>query len=282
MLQEQWNKLIKLILSLRAKFWKINSGMDAFVNLQFGTATADCLTKIQHLKLIYSRISYGIAKTKSKVERWIRYGEFDGCIFDTLSLDLEDFFIHSRMLLDKIAYVTHLLFRDEPSLPYRSFNKHRDFFFKDENNPWPPDEEYAKYIREKTDWFEKDLKDPRDDLIVHSAGKGESLQMSENIIECHRIGILGPLREKLGNLFKKYKIPMSDLTVEGSPIEQALQVLENNKSLLDPKDLETLSKIKQKVGGKLPDIELLLKNLLVFLEFFGKHFSQKLDQSEVN
>lgn len=264
------------ILRLRAKFWKANSG---HVCLEFGSAAADYLRKSRHLGLIYSRIERGIAAEKRELHNWIKHDTVPGTdSFETLSLDLEDFYVHGSMLLDRIAFIASLLFGDEIPVPYRSFNKHRKFFFKPENNPWSIDEEYAKYIREKTDWFERDLKNPRDDLLVHSKGKGESLRLVGDSVQVERIGIAGRYRKEIIQICGRYGIPVGNL-MEGTEVVQALQILENNKALLGKKDSKKVAAIRQHVGGMLPDIRSVLDNITAFLGFFEEHFSQKICQA---
>jgi hypothetical protein len=81
-----------------------------------------------------------------------------------LRIDYYDFLIYSRILMDKLAYLANLFLKNH--LP-RSFHRHKDFFVRSENVPFKPDEEYASYVRERTDWFDRSLKLPRDELIVH-------------------------------------------------------------------------------------------------------------------
>jgi len=280
MFGRQVDELFSSFLSLRKKFWNTHQGL---TNLEFGCAIADFLRKLNHLKIICDRIEEGEVMRKSEREKGIKYGILpDDRNTDILILDREDFFIHGRMLLDRVAYLTHFFFSRKVLPLYSSFKKYRNFFLKPDNIPWSPDEEYARYIRERTEWFEKDLKDPRDDLIVHTKGKGEFLGLGEDTIEWHRVGILSRYRKKLRNLFKKYNIPLPDLTVQGAPIETALEILEKHKSRFQSKDKKSLKQIKQQVGGKLPDINSLFRKILAFLEFFEKHFSQTLDQSQTN
>lgn len=264
------------ILRLRAKFWEANSG---HVCLEFGFAAADYLRKSQHLGLICSRIERTMAAMKKETDNWAKYGGLPRTdYFESLSLDYEDFYVHSRMLLDKIAFIASLLFRDEASLPYRSFNAHRSFFFKPRNNPWSVDEKYAKHIREKTDWFERDLKNPRDDLLVHSKGKRESIHSEGNTVQVERMGLAGRYRKQIAEICRKYRIRLSSLR-EGTEVVQALQILENNKAFLQKKDIKTLVTIRQHVGGALPDIGAVLDNIVAFLGFFEEHFSQKICQA---
>ncbi|MCW3997454.1 MAG: hypothetical protein NWF10_02660, partial [Candidatus Bathyarchaeota archaeon] len=83
-----------------------------------------------------------------------------------LRLDHFDFLIYSKILMDRFAYLAKLLLNVD--IPFRGFNKQKKFFLKEKNIPFNTDEEYAKYIREETDWFDRSLKLSRDELIVHS------------------------------------------------------------------------------------------------------------------
>jgi hypothetical protein len=83
-----------------------------------------------------------------------------------IHLDLEDFHIHSRILMDRVtAVIGHFLpgtvqDKDDPS-----FSAHRNFLLKKQTTPYGPDEEYAAYVRNRTGWFQTMLRDYRDLFI---------------------------------------------------------------------------------------------------------------------
>jgi hypothetical protein len=163
MVQDQWDDLNCL---LNEVWEKMYSRIDSeSVSWQFGFAIASFRDKFAHLKLIHFRINEGINNIKIEMNDSKRGDVFYGYGFDTLSLDVEDFFIHSRILMDRITNLVKFFFKK--GIPhYDSFYEHRKYFLEPKNIPWQIDEEYAKYIREETSWFQ-DLRNARDDSIVH-------------------------------------------------------------------------------------------------------------------
>ena len=69
--------------------------------------------------------------------------------------------------MDRIARVAQLVL-GKYNIPSSSFNEHKKFFLKPQNIPYHTNEDYAKLIREKTDWFDNFLKASRDKIMVHS------------------------------------------------------------------------------------------------------------------
>ena len=282
MVQDQWDDLNRL---LNEVWEKMYSRIDSkSVSLQFGFTIASFCDKFDHLKLIHSRINEGINNIKIEMNNCERGDVFYGYGFVTLSLDVEDFFIHSRILMDRITNLVKFFFEKE--IPhYDSFSDHRKFFLKSENNPWQIDEEYAKYIREETSWF-LDLRNARDDSIVHfhKKGKGKSLALIKGKVQCCITGYSSDKdQDKLKDIFEKNNMPVPDLRAMG-PVDKALTILEHNNRLKhkdnESKENKRLSGIRQGIRGELPDIDSLLANILAFIEFFGAHFLQKLSQSD--
>lgn len=281
MVQDQWDGINRL---LNEVWEKMYSRIDSkSVSLQFGFAIASFCDKFDHLKLIHSRINEGINNIKIEMNNCERGDMFYGYGFDTLSLDVEDFFIHSRILMDRITNLVNLFFGKDMK-DYDSFYEHRKYFLEPENIPWQIDEEYAKYIREETSWF-LDLRNARDDSIVHphKKGKGKSLALIKGKVQCCITGYSSDKdQDKLKDLFEKYNMPVPDLRAM-TPVDKALKILENNNRLKhkdnESKDNKRLSGIRQGIRGELPDIDSLLANILAFIAFFGEHFLQKLSQS---
>jgi hypothetical protein len=80
--------------------------------------------------------------------------------------DFFNYLLHARVLMDRVAGISRI-FINSPNLPsFTSFSDHKKFFQKPAQ-PYGEHEEYAKYIRENTDWFEMPLKEVRDHFLVH-------------------------------------------------------------------------------------------------------------------
>lgn len=84
-----------------------------------------------------------------------------------LYLDFANLLIHGNILLDRAVALSNLFLAGGNAPSFRSFNKHRKYFLKKENVPYVTHETYAKYVREKTEWFPSLLKLLRDKFVVH-------------------------------------------------------------------------------------------------------------------
>jgi len=87
-----------------------------------------------------------------------------------LELDIVNCVIHARILMDRVASISRRFLSANRQPSYTSFNNHKKFFQKF-TGPFCEHEEYAKYIREETDWFEMPIKAVRDKFVVHSSPK---------------------------------------------------------------------------------------------------------------
>ncbi|MGA3406743.1 MAG: hypothetical protein ABSD49_13505 [Candidatus Bathyarchaeia archaeon] len=79
--------------------------------------------------------------------------------------DIFCYVMFARILLDRVCGLSKYFLRQEKTPSITSFNLHKKFF-KGSSNSYGNDEEYAAYIRERTDWFDI-LKLIRDDFVVH-------------------------------------------------------------------------------------------------------------------
>ncbi len=82
-----------------------------------------------------------------------------------IELDFINSIIHARIVLDRVAGLSRFFLRGSALPSFTSFAEHRKFFIT-LTNPYKGHEEYAEYIRSKTDWFEV-LKSVRDKFLVH-------------------------------------------------------------------------------------------------------------------
>ena len=87
-----------------------------------------------------------------------------------LEFDLTNCLIHTRILLDRTIALSRQFFSHKRLPSFSSFNKHKKFFIN-LSEPFGDNEEYAKYIRDNTDWFEMPIKEVRDKFVTHSAPK---------------------------------------------------------------------------------------------------------------
>lgn len=114
----------------------------------------------------YYKVKYGGKYTPA--ER--RLADAFNNVAPYLYLDFYNCLLWGRILLDRVtALARHFL--TEPDRPsFTSFADHKKFFLK-RQTPYGEHEAYAKYMREKTAWFEMPLKTVRDHYVVHSSPK---------------------------------------------------------------------------------------------------------------
>ena len=85
-----------------------------------------------------------------------------------LELDLVNCLIHSRILMDRVTGVSQSFLRCSKLPSFTSFNDHKKFF-RVLTTPYGTHEEYADYIRTRTNWFDMPLRAARDKFVVHAA-----------------------------------------------------------------------------------------------------------------
>lgn len=147
---------------------------------KFHMARGDFLREWHFLEILWSRLqndykvfyeSHSQRKeaTKENFKHNVRIGRLLMHSFDLIHLDTNCFILNTRILMDGIAYLTTFFWqkiaKEEPS--WRSFRKHKEWFKKPNNKNKIIDKEYAEYIIQHTNWFDKELKFSRDKLIVH-------------------------------------------------------------------------------------------------------------------
>jgi len=96
--------------------------------------------------------------------------------------------IFARILLDRAVSLSRHFLEHEKGLGFTSFNEQKKFFSK-RGSSSGMQEEYASYIRKKTDWFEH-LKLVRDKFIIHHGPKHMNLLTYGPHAAGHDLGIL--------------------------------------------------------------------------------------------
>lgn len=90
-----------------------------------------------------------------------------------IHLDTEDFLIHAKILLDRVAILTKEFFTDKivrkGNEPPDGFTRFRSWLVDEKHSSLILDVELAKYLRFNADWYDK-LQYARDKLIVHAKG----------------------------------------------------------------------------------------------------------------
>jgi len=212
--------------------------------------------------------------TKSDLLIQERWKEHQFCLY----LDLDDFFIHSNILMDKSASIAAAFLKIDPP---RSFSKHKKSLCKRENIPFRKDEDYARHVREDTNWFESDLKGIRDDLVVHEGAfwaigtswnrKGllSVSKMSPFEIKRRHLSVLQGLREK-------YQERLNGIGGLDNNLWVLLEFFEHDIDQIDEEDKTKVKAARRELGGRLPAVSKVADEIFDFLTFFGLHFQEKL------
>ncbi|MCP8312894.1 MAG: hypothetical protein H3Z53_00765 [archaeon] len=198
-------------------------------------------------------------------------------------LDFEDFFIHAKILMDRIAWLTRFFIK---GVEFSRFTKLRKFFLK--NVPFLEDKEYARYIRENTAWYETMLESYRDKLIVHDATSDTVgiFSSPRHLVTLASVR-LRPLPEEewsehwqgLLKLREKYKDRIPGLAEIPLNAIELIRHLDVHSDLIEPSDLKVLEKIRHEPGAKFPDVNSITDHIMDLLNFYSNHFSNKLAQS---
>lgn len=186
-------------------------------------------------------------------------------IEDCLQLDIEDFFIHANILMDKVCKLACLFLGLEQN---RSFSKHKSVLKKLQ---YTRDEEYREYVL-RTDWYEQHLKNPRDDLIVHSPplilGSSSSHEglISVSKFTLDREGLFDTLRQ-LGN---DYSQTVPELHSERNMFE-ICRLLVEHRSSLTKHDTGRLDYVLKQLGFSFPSIDRVSDEIFDYLAFVSYH-----------
>ena len=187
-------------------------------------------------------------------------------------LDIEDFFIHASILMHKASRIACLLLEIQP---HRSFNKHREYFIK--NPSFLKDDKYAKYIRNNTDWFKTELKDVRDEQIVHGKPLSWFISFGKNGFRVSKGTVSSKEKELkiLSELKDKYKEKLPEIKDVEHNFWQILAFLEQNSEKIDKHDVERVKQVRQIVGGVVPSVSRLTKQIWEYLNFINDYFTEK-------
>ncbi len=215
--------------------------------------------KVSHAELI--------ARTE-ELERDFRY----------LRLDQQDFCVHSVMLLDRLSVVAKTLLRIK--VPTKSFSEHRKFFREGANIPFLPDDEYAKYVRDRTWWFVR-LKDYRDDFIEHDAGPAfggvtSGPNSAPRLIRTRLVAEDRRARRVYDNLLSlrdKYRNVFGERRTGSENSFELEEMFYRHADKLEPIDRQILIEATRVLGIDSPDLVQLADEILAFLQFIRNHFS---------
>lgn len=199
-----------------------------------------------------------------------------------LNLDIEDWFIHSYILLDKFAkFAKKLVFllsrqpeerRIAARIPDKNFDKYKRFYINPRNRNSIKDTEYLEIITSTSSWYNNDLKNVRDDLIQHElVPKFWTYDTSCGKIRIGRIRHSKELVQTLYTLRDKYATIYPEIRDENN-FFSLLSFFEGRIGKLDHLDADTISKVRKQFGRNFPDIPGLFSKMTNFFSLVNDHF----------
>jgi|CXWL01.1.fsa_nt_gi hypothetical protein len=217
----------------------------------------------KHVSFYYAKgYYYRSKKDVTTLSEWkmVRCSEY---------LDVSNFFIHTCILMDEMCKLAMLfLENNEP----RSFSKHKKSLMTNENFS---DKYYSGFVVKKTNWYESELKDIRDDLVVHT----QPLDWTDSAVGDELISVSKVSRyphtlvAETNKLVDKYSTKL-DFQIERN-YYSSLSWLTNNKNRLSTDDQSRLEMIKKKSGQILPSIDQVSKQVFEYISFISNHFKNR-------
>jgi|GEM_PF-2897471 len=221
----------------------------------------------------------GIKPTEAEMKMLKECQNFE----DIITLDIEDWFIHSYILMDKFAklikkifclYVTEEKKQIILDIADKDFYHFRKYFIKEKGKII--DNGFYSIMVSQTKWFEPDLKNIRDDMIQHESVPklwGSSIDGKNNDI----VFGYSKFRPYMGFLEKTYQIRDRNITLfpqikDNRNYFELLMFFEEHIQELNQKDKDLLKFIRKSYGGKIPDIILLYKKMSDFFTRINDHF----------
>ncbi len=203
-------------------------------------------------------------------------------------LDIEDWFIHALILMDKFAKLARGIFfsiygeekkQEVNIIPFRSFHKFKKYFLKNRNKFF--DNEFPEIIDQYTEWFEPELRDIRDDLIQHESSFkiwGSTFSSTKNEIY-FSFSKFKPFHtpRKLHTLIERNKNRFPQI-MECYSILKILNIFDEHWSELDQVDRDLVTSIKQSHGSDIPDIIKLYRKISTFFTQVNDYFIRKIEE----
>lgn len=260
------------------------------------SAFDDCLMYFNFLSNIWLRIHKDLEDYHSCIEinmkyveggSWTTMTEEEKAVLNDrgkcwiyLPIDFESFIIFSRIYTDKVIGLTRFFLKGK-ELP-SSFHKHIDFFKK--HTSFESDEEYAEYIRENTNCFERLLFIPRDKLIVHSPVFrrliiGLTSGQVTYIKGRYWIKDFKVLHDQLKSLKEKYKDKYPEFQNADDSFYRLVELFSKPRYEFELEDQRKLESIMHTAGGgiSIEHLNELAKRIIEFSEFINNHFGKKLE-----
>jgi hypothetical protein len=146
------------------------------------------------------------------------------------------------------------------------------------NIPYTPKEDYAKLIREQTDWFDNFLKPSRDKIILHSdlywTGTRQSATKGTRLVKADILSgsSLTDQVETVVSLKRKYVEKYPQLQEVPDNTWEIIEFFMSHNLRLDKKDKAAFYEVVHKSGSTFPPLHHLACCVQNFLTDFSKVF----------
>lgn len=201
-----------------------------------------------------------------------------------LNLDVEDWFLHAHILMEKYVKLFKLIMilisgneqneKGAHELPNRSFDRHFKYFLRLDKKGIA-DETYLEIIKASVSWYYSDLKDVRDDLIEHEQiGRFWGSGISPGHFSISRFRRTDAMTKKLYELRDKYQKAYTILQGQVN-IYELMNFFETNILRLEPVDVSIIKGIRKGYGRDFPDIPTLYSKMNRFFSAVNDYFVSK-------
>lgn len=198
-------------------------------------------------------------------------------------LDIEDWYIHARILMDKYSLFSHelnsLIQKKKQQttivdIKTRGFNDYMKSYkseYDSLNN-----KKYADILIRDSHWF-PELKDVRDDLITHEkGGKMWVGGVSGGLPKFGKLRLTSEHTTRLKELKSKYADSFENLnTIISYPM--ILRFFEENFDNLEIKDKTKVVQIRQNYGRMFPNIPDLFQKMTKLFENVNKYYIDEME-----
>jgi hypothetical protein len=196
-----------------------------------------------------------------------------GIVSSYINLDTEDYFIHTKILMDKIATVLARYIDELPREKITSFVqlvnylKHNSFQNKDLQN-----------ILDQEKWFALLINVHRNNLIIHDSISEMSGTAYSKTTLNRPIRLVFPddndskqIQESLNKIKENHLLDITEFQNE-SNIWTLLLICDYNAEKLSDDEIETVKKIHRTHGGELPQIDFINRKIQNFLDRISSNF----------
>lgn len=196
------------------------------------------------------------------------------------NLDVEDWFIHAHILMEKYAILFKLALelsdkntREVGKIKSKSFHEHLNFFSICHKGIL--DEGYTSIIIGCSKWYSPEVKDVRDDLIIHEKiGRFWGTSTTPDSFSFSRFNDPESLVESLYSLRNKYKKDNPVIQQENN-VFNLLAFFETNESRIEANDSQRVKEIRKRHGRPIPDIPELYTKMNSFFSAVNDYLIAK-------